>query len=179
MVRAPDCRSGGRGFEPRPSRHLLCEFTLLSCCCDRAAPYAARFFFVWKFGGLEAWRVGGAPEVEARATAMGGDETGRALARPGERSVQARRAKPSTATENGERNAPAVRRMGPPYKDKSDSVQRNGNRKDARVGANRFGLHRSLCDFAADRARRPPLRALWPFIKKRRKVGVWGGAPPD
>ena len=71
LVRAPDCRSGGRGFEPRPSRHLLCEFTLLSCCCDRAAPYAARFFFTGKFGSLEDWRLGGAPEVEARAAAMG------------------------------------------------------------------------------------------------------------
>ena len=27
-------------------------------------------------------------------------------------------------------------------------------------GANRFGLHRSLCGFAADRDRRPPFRAL-------------------
>ena len=36
----------------------------------------------------------------------------------------------------------------------------NGNRKDARVGANRFGRHRSLCGFAADRDRRPPFRAL-------------------
>ena len=25
LVRAPDCRSGGRGFEPRPSRHSLWE----------------------------------------------------------------------------------------------------------------------------------------------------------
>ena len=36
------------------------------------------------------------------------------------------------------------------------------NRKDARGGANRFGLHRSLCGSAADRARRPPFRALGP-----------------
>ena len=28
------------------------------------------------------------------------------------------------------------------------------------MGANRFGLHRSLCGFAADRDRRPPFRAL-------------------
>ena len=34
-----------------------------------------------------------------------------ALARPGERSVQARSAKPSTATENGEQNAPTGRRV--------------------------------------------------------------------
>ena len=34
------------------------------------------------------------------------------------------------------------------------------NRKDAKGGANRFGLHRSLCGFAADRDRRPPFRAL-------------------
>ena len=34
------------------------------------------------------------------------------------------------------------------------------NRKDARGGANRFGLHRSLCGSAADRDRRPPFRAL-------------------
>ena len=34
-----------------------------------------------------------------------------ALTRPGERSVQARSAKPSTATENGEQNAPAGRRV--------------------------------------------------------------------
>ena len=33
-------------------------------------------------------------------------------------------------------------------------------RKDATMGANRFGLHRSLCGFAADRDRRPPFRAL-------------------
>ena len=30
---------------------------------------------VWKFGGLEVWRLGGATEVEARAAALGGDET--------------------------------------------------------------------------------------------------------
>ena len=42
-------------------------------------------------------------------------------------------------------------------------------RKDARVGANRFGLHRSLCGFAADRDRRPPFRALGLFIKERRR----------
>ena len=36
----------------------------------------------------------------------------------------------------------------------------NGNRKDAIVGAKRLGLYRSLCAFAADRARRPPFRAL-------------------
>ena len=34
------------------------------------------------------------------------------------------------------------------------------DRKDATEGANRFGLHRALCGFAADRARRPPFRAL-------------------
>ena len=38
-------------------------------------------------------------------------------------------------------------------------------RKDARGGANRFGLHRSLCGFAADRDRRPPFRAL-PFSRE-------------
>ena len=42
----------------------------------------------------------------------------------------------------------------------------NENRKDARGGANRFGLHRSLCGFAADRDRRPPFRALPTFIKR-------------
>ena len=31
----------------------------------------------WRFGSLEAWKFGGAPEVEARAAALGGDETGR------------------------------------------------------------------------------------------------------
>ena len=34
------------------------------------------------------------------------------------------------------------------------------DRKDATVGAKRLGLHRALCGFAADRARRPPFRAL-------------------
>ena len=38
--------------------------------------------------------------------------------------------------------------------------EENENRKDATVGANRLGLHRALCGFAADRARRPPFRAL-------------------
>ena len=32
-------------------------------------------------------------------------------------------------------------------------------RKDAKGGANPFGLHRSLCGSTADRARRPPVRA--------------------
>ena len=36
--------------------------------------------FVWKFGSLEAWRLGGAPEVEARTAASGGDETARGTA---------------------------------------------------------------------------------------------------
>ena len=40
------------------------------------------------------------------------------------------------------------------------SVREKGDRKDARGGANRLGLHRSLCGFAADRARRPPFRAF-------------------
>ena len=35
-----------------------------------------------------------------------------------------------------------------------------GASKDATVGAKRLGLHRALCGFAADRARRPPFRAL-------------------
>ena len=39
----------------------------------------------------------------------------------------------------------------------------NGDRKDATMGANRFGLHRSLCGFAADRDRRPPFRVCSPF----------------
>ena len=34
------------------------------------------------------------------------------------------------------------------------------DRKDATVGAKRLGRHRALCGFAADRARRPPFRAL-------------------
>ena len=65
----------------------------------------------WKFRSLEVWRLGGATEVEARVAALGGDEAERcaaitkdtknqgALKRPGEQSVQARSAKPSTATE--------------------------------------------------------------------------------
>ena len=72
--------------------------------------------------------LGGAPEVEARAAALGGDETGRcaaitkdtknqgALTRPGEQSVQAQRAKPSTATENGEQSAPTGRQAKPLHK---------------------------------------------------------------
>ena len=40
----------------------------------------------------------------------------------------------------------------------------NKDRKDAKGGANRFGLHRSLCGYAADRARRPPFRALYLII---------------
>ena len=43
----------------------------------------------------------------------------------------------------------------------------NENRKDARGDANRFGLHRSLCGFAADRDRRSPFRALSVFRKHR------------
>ena len=39
-------------------------------------------------------------------------------------------------------------------------------------GANRFGLHRSLCGFAADRDRRPPFR----FCKEE-KSGCGGEAP--
>ena len=48
---------------------------------------------IWKLGCLEAWMLGGAPEVEARAAALGGDETERCAAI----TVQAQRAKPSTA----------------------------------------------------------------------------------
>ena len=44
-----------------------------------------------------------------------------------------------------------------------NSVRGKWNRKDARGSANRFGLHRSLCGFAADRDRRPPFRALSVF----------------
>ena len=40
------------------------------------------------------------------------------------------------------------------------SVREKGDRKDARGVANRLGLHRALCGFAADRARRPPFRAF-------------------
>ena len=47
----------------------------------------------WKFGSLEVWRLGGAPEVEARAVAYGDDVTSRCAAI----TVQAQRAKPSTA----------------------------------------------------------------------------------
>ena len=36
--------------------------------------------FVWKLGSLEAWKLGGAPEVEARAVASGDDETERCAA---------------------------------------------------------------------------------------------------
>ena len=50
----------------------------------------------------------------------------------------------------------------------------NGNCKNARGGANRFGLHWSLCDFAADRDRRPPFRAL----SGKRIIMMWGSAPP-
>ena len=42
----------------------------------------------------------------------------------------------------------------------SNSEKMDENRKDARGGANRFGLHRSLCGFAADRSRHPPFRTL-------------------
>ena len=35
---------------------------------------------IWKLGCLEAWMLGGAPEVEARAAALGGDETERCAA---------------------------------------------------------------------------------------------------
>ena len=34
----------------------------------------------WKLGSLEVWMLGGAPEVESRAAAPGGDETGRCAA---------------------------------------------------------------------------------------------------
>ena len=47
----------------------------------------------WKFGRLEAWKFGGAQEVEARAVAYGDDVTSRCAAI----TVQAQRAKPSTA----------------------------------------------------------------------------------
>ena len=36
----------------------------------------------WKFGSLEVWRLGGATEVEARAAALGGDETVRGADAP-------------------------------------------------------------------------------------------------
>ena len=53
----------------------------------------------------------------------------------------------------------------------------NRNRKDATVGAKRLGLHRSLCGFAADRDRRPPLRALsafsFPFERPFRGAIAW------
>ena len=48
--------------------------------------------FVWKFGSLEAWRLGGATEVKARPAAPGGDETGRGAGAP-------------RRTENGEQSA--------------------------------------------------------------------------
>ena len=47
----------------------------------------------WKLRSLEAWRLGGATEVEARAAALGGDEAERCAAI----TVQARSDKPSTA----------------------------------------------------------------------------------
>ena len=34
----------------------------------------------WKFGSLEVWKFGGAPEVEARAVAYGDDEAPRCAA---------------------------------------------------------------------------------------------------
>ena len=52
-----------RDFSPKGREHPL------------AAP-----FFVWKLGSLEVWRLGGAPEVEARAVASGDDETERCAA---------------------------------------------------------------------------------------------------
>ena len=61
LVRAPDCRSGGRGFEPRPSRHFQCEITLLSCCWNRAAQLVPRGSF--SFGVFEDERSTG---IEAR-----------------------------------------------------------------------------------------------------------------
>ena len=53
------------------------------------------------------------------------------------------------------------------------------DRKDATVGAKRLGLHRALCGFAADRARRPPFRALSffgvsPVAPQGRSVAVEG-----
>ena len=71
------------------------------------APHASGF---WKFGSLEVWRLGGAPEVEARAVAYGDDVTSRCAAitkdtknhngtqRLPEWGVQVRSTKPSTAT---------------------------------------------------------------------------------
>ena len=55
----------------------------------------------WKLGGLEAWKLGGAPEVEARAAAFGGDETARGADAP-------------RRTENGERRTEraSARRIG-------------------------------------------------------------------
>ena len=44
-----------------------------------------------------------------------------------------------------------------------ENLQTFFSRKDAKGGANRFGLRRSLCGYAADRDRRPPVRAL-PFL---------------
>ena len=53
------------------------------------------------------------------------------------------------------------------------------DRKDATVGAKRLGRHRALCGFAADRARRPPFRALSffgvsPVAPQGRSVAVEG-----
>ena len=48
-----------------------------------------------------------------------------------------------------------------------------GAAKTQCVGANRFGLHRSLCGFAADRDRRPPFRA-WAVFRSLFGAGKWG-----
>ena len=68
--------------------------------CRRAA---------WKLGSLEVWRLGGATEVKARPAALGGDETERCAAI----TVQAQRAKPSTAKNTKDHKETPCRREAP------------------------------------------------------------------
>ena len=101
-----------------------------------------------------------------RNLVQGGE--GGALTRPGERRTENGACRREAPNLPRPRNAPAGRRA------RGGAVVsgENWNRKDARGGANRFGLHRSLCGFAADRDRRPPFRAVWSLLKKKgRGVG--------
>ena len=87
--RPPQRRPFGRHFQP--SAHLGPRDDRQNNPFHKTSlPYLPRNR---KLGSLEAWKLGGASEVEARAVALGGDETERCAAI----TVQAQRAKPSTA----------------------------------------------------------------------------------
>ncbi len=61
-----------------PNFHKDCqnEETADSADWSRLGAGSRRQDAQWKLRSLEAWKLGGAPEVEARAAALGGDETG-------------------------------------------------------------------------------------------------------